>query len=79
MFFVGVVNHWVTVVAHKTKAGALADIYLLDSTNGKHLNQPSYGDVQSFIMRKVVWEKIKLGISPSIKFMATMYIQSLYS
>ena len=30
-------------------------------------------------MRKVVWDKIKLGIRPSIKFMASMYIQSLYS
>ena len=30
-------------------------------------------------MRKVVWDKIKFGMQPSIKFMASMYIQSLYS
>ena len=37
VFFTGVVNHWVTVVVHKTDSKSKAQIYLLDSSNAKHL------------------------------------------
>ena len=37
VFFTGVVNHWVTVVVHKTDTKSKAQLYLLDSSNAKHL------------------------------------------
>ena len=74
VFFIGAVNHWVTVVAHKKAGAALAEMYLLDSTNVVHLNQSSYEDVHNFYMREGVWKKIKLGLRPSNKFMAKMYL-----
>jgi len=74
-----VVNHWVTVVAHKKDANSKADLYLLDSTNVEHLSVTSYEDTICMIMRKGVWDKIKMGLKPTTKFMAQMYVQSWYS
>merc|ERR1712187_1068342 len=42
IYFVGVVNHWVTVVAHKKDGESKTDLYLLDSSNSKHLNMPKF-------------------------------------
>ena len=79
IFFVGVVNHWVTVVAHKKDANAQADLYLLDSTNAKHLNYTTYEESHTLMLRKVVWNKICMGLKPTSKFMGQMYMQSWFS
>ena len=79
IYFVGAVNHWVTVVAHKKDADSVADLYLLDSQNSKHLNMPTYEDLYTYYMRVAAWSKIKMGLKPTSKFMAKMYMQSWYS
>ena len=79
IYFVGVVNHWVTVVAHKKDADSKTDLYLLDSTNSKHLNMPTYEDMHTYYMRVGAWNKIRMGLKPSSKFMAKMYLQSWYT
>jgi len=41
VFFCGVVNHWVTIIAHKPKGtagGNSVRFFLLDSLNVKHLH-----------------------------------------
>ena len=72
-------NHWVTVVAHKKDGDSKADLYLLDSTNAKHLSLITYEDLHTYYMRVGAWRKIRLGLKPSNKFMASMYMQSWYT
>lgn len=67
MLFVGVVNHWVTLVAHrpdpknltnakmkkKDKGVPLVKLYLMDSTNMPHLAK------ESAVVPEVIMDRVK--------------------
>ena len=77
VLFFGVVNHWISVVVHRTAAGAPMEIYMLDSSNIQHLNRPNQ-DMQNISVEARCWRKLRLGLKPTNRFMCEMSIQSLF-
>ena len=78
VLFFGVVNHWITIIIHKSGANAERnEFYVLDSVNIKHLNKPEE-DLEPLSLESRCWKKIRVGIKPTIKFMCEMSIQSLF-
>ena len=91
IMFVGVVNHWVALIAHKKNYRTmqpeprrqisigkkyLTKFFLLDSSNIQHLDK-NEADLPDLIMDRVR-EKIKLGLKATSKFQIEMTIQSLF-
>ena len=86
ILFIGVVNHWVAVVAHKPNPGnlsaaknrkrdlgeSLTKLYYLDSTNLVHLDAEN-AVVPERIMDRVR-EKIRLGLRVTDKWTVRMTI-----
>ena len=78
----GIVNHWVTFIAHKTpapkdgatesKAKAKIDFYYLDSMMFKNLNYPN--EMVPAVFNEWVHEKAKVGIKPIDQFTIKMCI-----
>lgn len=77
VFFLGVVNHWISVVIHKPAATATSQIFVLDSVNIKHMDRPDE-DLELLALESRCWKKIRLGLKPTLKFMVEMSIQSLF-
>lgn len=77
VFFVGVVNHWITVVVKKPNAHQPIQVYLLDSSNVKHLDKPEEA-LDSLSVESRCWKKIRVGLKPTIKFMVEMSIYCLF-
>ena len=74
VIFFGVVNHWICVVVHKSGiSGRSNDIYVLDSSNIQHLDQPEE-NLDALSLESRCWKKIRLGLKPTIKFMCEMSI-----
>ena len=88
--FLGVVNHWVAIVAKRPNMSklttkqrikhengqSLTKIYLMDSSNMTHLDKKVI-DLPSVVMQRVQ-EKIRLGLKATEKFLVEMTIQSLF-
>jgi len=72
------VNHWISVIIFKTGVpGEANQIFVLDSSNLKHMNLPDE-DMVMLSLESRCWKKIRLGMKPTIKFMVEMSIQSLF-
>lgn len=87
----GAVNHWVALVVHKPAWDSLSKLkqskitrqekfrtkfYLLDSSNIKHLRENT--ERLPDVINERVFDKVKLGLKASNKFMTQMTIQSLF-
>ncbi len=75
MTFLGVVNHWVTLLVHKTAAHRL-HFYFLDSGNLSYLDK--LDEQLPEVMLRRSREKQKYGMKPASPFMTKMSIQSLF-
>lgn len=73
VLYLGVVSHWVSVVVHRD--GANMQMYLLDSSNFVHLNQP-VASVPQIVIDKVR-ENNALGVKSSSDFENKMFMHSL--
>lgn len=78
VIFLGVVNHWIALVIHKTGFdGEPHEIYLLDSSNIDHLSLHE-GALAAQSIESRCWKKIRVGLKPTNKFMVEMSIQSKF-
>ena len=78
MLLFGVVNHWLSIVVHKTGIEGLpSQIFVLDSSNQQHMALPEE-DLVFLALESRCWRKIRLGMKPMNKFMVQMSIQSLF-
>ena len=91
IMFIGVVNHWVALVAVKKSLVTmpfeqrrhlsfgqkqLTKFFLLDSSNIEHLGR-NEADLPDLIMDRVR-EKVRVGLKATSKFVIQMSIQSLF-
>ena len=87
----GAVNHWVALLAYKPNWDSLdyskqsrilkqekykTKFYLLDSSNIEHLKEAKHRLPN--VINERVFEKIKLGLKATDRFMTQMTIQSLF-
>ena len=87
----GAVNHWVALLAHKPSWESISiskqsrivkqekfktKFYLLDSSNIEHLKEAS--SRLPDLVNERIYEKIKLGLKATDRFMSQMTIQSLF-
>eukprot|EP00347_Sterkiella_histriomuscorum_P012748 403367374 len=76
-FFIGAVNHWVSMVIHKPRgSNQTPKFYLLDSSNLEFLNKSD--EQLPEVMEKRSREKNKIGMKPSSFFNMKMSIHSLF-
>lgn len=74
VIFFGVVNHWISVIVHKSGARDVpSQIFVLDSANIEHMDRPDE-DLELLSLESRCWKKIRLGMKPTIKFMVEMSI-----
>ena len=74
--FFGVVNHWITIIVHKSSTGAV-QVYAFDSTNIQHMARPDE-ELEQLSLESRCWKKIRVGLKPTSRFMCEMSIQSLF-
>jgi len=77
VFFLGVVNHWVTFIAHKEKGDPTIRFYYVDSNNFVTLNK--IDEQLPDLIEQRDREKVSLGINkkPNL-FMSKMSIHCLF-
>lgn len=76
VLYLGVVNHWVTLIAYKDKSDNNIQFYLLDSSNLVFLDKADQQLPE--VMEKRAREKEAIGLKKSSPFMIKMCIQSLF-
>lgn len=76
--FFGVVNHWISIVVHKSgeSQDAPNEIYVLDSSNVKHMDR-SDDEIQAVQLEARCWSRIRQGLKPMDKWMVEYSIHSL--
>ena len=79
MIFFGVVNHWISIIVHKSGGvrGASSQIFVLDSVNIQHMDRLDE-DLELLSLESRCWKKIRLDLKPASKFGVEMSIQSLF-